>query len=49
VVVSLWGATGMLRGAWQALEGGRPQLTAFSRWDGQAMVRPSSASWPWES
>ncbi|QEY32852.1 hypothetical protein EVJ50_12010 [Synechococcus sp. RSCCF101] len=39
VVVSLWGATGMLRGTWEALEGGRPELGSFLRWDGGAMVR----------
>jgi hypothetical protein len=39
VIVSLWGTTGMLRGAWTALCGERPELSTFTRWDGRAMVR----------
>ena len=39
VIVSLWGTTGMLRGAWQALDGQAPGLATFTRWDGRAMAR----------
>jgi hypothetical protein len=39
IVVSLWASTGMLRGAWSALEGGRPQLPTFTRLDWAALRR----------
>jgi hypothetical protein len=39
VVVSLWGSIGLIRGAWTALEGGRPGWSTFSRWDGSAAGR----------
>jgi hypothetical protein len=39
VIVSLWATTGMVRGAWTALEGERPAFSSFTRWDGRAMTR----------
>ncbi len=39
VLVNLWSTTGMVRGAWVALGGGRPVLGTFTRWDGQANWR----------
>jgi hypothetical protein len=39
VVVNLWGSIGLIRGAWTALEGGRPRWSTFSRWDGSAAGR----------
>lgn len=39
VLVNLWGTIGLIRGAWTALEGGRPSWATFSRWDGSAAGR----------
>ena len=39
VVVSLWGSVGLIRGAWSALEGQRPNWRTLSRWDGGAAGR----------
>lgn len=39
VIVSLWGTVGLLRGAWTALEGGRPDWATFTRWDSGAAGR----------
>jgi uncharacterized membrane protein len=39
VLVSLWSTTGLVRGAWTALEGGSPAFGTFLRWDGQACWR----------
>ncbi|TVS05462.1 MAG: hypothetical protein EA413_06815 [Cyanobium sp. PLM2.Bin73] len=39
VVVSLWATVGLVRGAWTALEGGRPVFATFSRWDSAAAGR----------
>ena len=39
VLVSLWSTTGLVRGAWSALAGGKPGLGTFIRWDGQASWR----------
>ena len=39
VVVSLWGSVGLIRGAWSALEGQRPDWRTLSRWDGGAAGR----------
>ncbi len=39
VLVSLWSTTGLVRGAWSALAGGKPSLGTFIRWDGQASWR----------
>lgn len=39
VLVNLWGTIGLIRGAWTALEGGRPTWPTFSRWDGSAAGR----------
>jgi hypothetical protein len=39
VLVSLWSTTGLIRGAWSALAGGKPTLGLFIRWDGQASWR----------
>jgi hypothetical protein len=37
--VSLWGAVGLVRGAWQALEGEPVTLELLARWDGAAIGR----------
>jgi uncharacterized membrane protein len=39
VLLSLWATTGLIRGAWTALAGGKPVLGTFTRWDGQASWR----------
>jgi hypothetical protein len=39
LLVTLWGTVGLIRGAWLALEGGRPSWSTFSRWDGSAAGR----------
>ena len=39
LLVSLWGTVGLIRGAWTALEGRRPNLGSFLRWDGSAAGR----------
>ncbi len=39
VLVSLWSTTGLIRGAWSALAGGKPTLGTFIRWDGAASWR----------
>lgn len=39
LLVTLWGTVGLIRGAWSALEGGRPALGSFLRWDGSAAGR----------
>ncbi|MDM7953229.1 MAG: hypothetical protein QUV07_08455 [Cyanobium sp. CZS 25K] len=39
VLVSLWSTTGLVRGAWSALAGGKPALGTFTRWDGRASWR----------
>ena len=39
VLVSLWSTTGLIRGAWSALSGGKPALGTFTRWDGGASWR----------
>jgi hypothetical protein len=39
LLVNLWGLVGLIRGAWTALEGGRPNLGTFCRWDGGAAGR----------
>ena len=39
VVVALWGVVGLVRGAWQCLEGQRPVFRTFTRWDGAAAGR----------
>jgi hypothetical protein len=39
VLVSLWSTTGLIRGAWTALAGGKPTFGTFTRWDGQASWR----------
>jgi hypothetical protein len=36
VVATLWGLVGLTRAAWRSLEGQRPDLRSFSRWDGAA-------------
>jgi hypothetical protein len=38
-VVQLWCTIGLIRGAWVALEGGRPGWDTFLRWDGRASGR----------
>jgi len=39
IVVNLWATIGMIRGAWIALEGGRPTFDDFTRWDWSALGR----------
>jgi hypothetical protein len=39
VVVSLWTAMGLTRGAWVSLDGQRPSFSHFTRWDGAASGR----------
>ncbi|MCP9888029.1 hypothetical protein KBY96_08830 [Cyanobium sp. ATX 6A2] len=39
VVVSLWATVGLVRGAWTALAGGRPDFATFTRWDSAAAGR----------
>ena len=39
VLVSLWSTTGLIRGAWSALAGGKPELGTFISWDGTASWR----------
>lgn len=39
LLLNLWGTSGLIRGSWLALEGGRPQLADFSHWDGRALLR----------
>jgi hypothetical protein len=39
LVITFWGAVGLYRGAWSALEGRRPDWRCFSRWDGAAVTR----------
>ncbi|MEB3322318.1 MAG: hypothetical protein VKI81_05795 [Synechococcaceae cyanobacterium] len=39
LLVNLWGAVGLVRGAWQALEGQRVSLELLTRWDGPALGR----------
>ena len=39
LVLTFWGAVGLYRGAWSALEGRRPDWSCFSRWDGGAVTR----------
>ena len=39
VLVSLWSTTGLVRGAWSALSGGKPAMGTFTRWDGPASWR----------
>ena len=39
VIVALWGAVGLTRGAWLSLEGQRPSFRNFTRWDGAASGR----------
>jgi hypothetical protein len=39
VVLNLWGTCGLVRGAWVALGGGRPNLSTFTHWDPRALLR----------
>lgn len=39
IVLNLWGSSGLVRGAWIALKGGRPTLSTFAHWDGKALLR----------
>ena len=39
VIVSLWATVGLVRGAWTALAGDRPDWSTFTRWDGTAAGR----------
>ena len=39
IIVMLWGVVGIIRGAWQCLEGGKPDFNTFTRWDGEATGR----------
>ena len=39
IIVMLWGVVGIIRGAWQCLEGVKPDFKTFIRWDGEATGR----------
>lgn len=39
IVLNLWGTCGLIRGAWVALGGGRPNLATFTHWDPRALLR----------
>lgn len=39
IVVSLWTAVGLTRGAWTSLNGQKPSFATFTRWDGAANGR----------
>ncbi|MHA3960598.1 hypothetical protein [Synechococcus sp. LTW-G] len=39
VVISLWAAVGLTRGAWISLEGHKPSFSSFTRWDSDASGR----------
>ena len=39
IIVMLWGVVGIIRGAWQSLEGVKPDFKTFIRWDGEATGR----------
>ncbi|MFM7170587.1 MAG: hypothetical protein ACKOYH_07030 [Cyanobium sp.] len=39
IVLNLWGTSGLIRGAWVALGGGRPNLATFTHWDPRALLR----------
>lgn len=43
LAVSCWGSVGMVRGAWQALDGQRPSLASLLRWDGPGFRRVFTA------
>lgn len=43
LAASCWGNVGMVRGAWQALEGQRPTLGSLLRWDGPGFKRVFNA------
>ena len=38
-VISLWGITGLIRGAWKSLNGAKPSFSDLVRWDGNAAGR----------
>jgi hypothetical protein len=44
VVVALWAAVGLTRGAWTSLNGQKPSFSSFSTWDGKACRRLLGAS-----
>ncbi|MFM7464269.1 MAG: hypothetical protein ACKO28_02140 [Cyanobium sp.] len=39
ILLNLWGTSGLVRGAWVALNGGRPDLSTFAHWDPRALLR----------
>jgi hypothetical protein len=39
IVLNLWATSGLIRGAWVALNGGRPNLDTFAHWDPRALLR----------
>ena len=39
LVLHLWARLALVRGAWRALAGGRPNLMELLHWDGPAMLR----------
>jgi hypothetical protein len=39
VAGSIWASVGLVRGAWQALDGGKPTFAQLLRWDGPAVGR----------
>ena len=38
-IISLWGFTGLVRGAWKSLNGAKPSFSDLMRWDGKAAGR----------
>ena len=38
-IISLWGFTGLVRGAWKSLNGAKPSFSDLMRWDGNAAGR----------
>ncbi|MFM9046219.1 MAG: hypothetical protein ACKOOH_00875, partial [Cyanobium sp.] len=39
IVLNLWGTSGLIRGAWVALAGGKPNLATFTHGDPRALLR----------
>ncbi|QNI49417.1 hypothetical protein [Synechococcus sp. A15-60] len=39
ILISLWGAMGLIRDAWKALDGQKPAFSDMTRWDGDAAGR----------
>lgn len=39
ILLNLWATSGLIRGAWVALNGRRPNLATFAHWDPRALLR----------